>query len=405
MMDADGTGPLDGIRVVDLTLALAGPLCSQRLGDMGAEVIKVEGPKRPDFTRDAPMCGVRLGGETTAYLSLNRNKRSLALDLKDAAAREAFMDLVRTADVVLQNFRPGVAERLGVSYADLEATNPRLIYVSISGYGDEGPLTAWPGQDLLVQSFSGTTMNAGTADGLPHPSPIYIVDVAASHNACEAVLAGLVQRARTGRGLEAKVSLLRAVLEVQIQEITTYLSTGRLGARGHAPYASTWMEPPYGIYATTDGHLAIAQSDLAVVAEALELPELARLKNERPDDADRDAIAAWRDRVHPVLADRLRGMTTDETFERLYGHGVWCAPVQDYAQLHAHPQAGGVFADIEHPTAGRLRTLAPAIRFSTQGQPPLRPAPRLGQDSDAVLREAGVAEERITALREAGALA
>lgn len=397
-------GPLAGIKVLDLTLALAGPLCAQRLGDMGAEVIKVEGPDRPDFTRNAPMCGVRMGGETTAYLSLNRNKHSLALDLKNKQARSALLDVAKSVDVVLQNFRPGVAERLGVDYHAIKAVNPDVIYVSISGYGDEGPLVAWPGQDLLVQCFSGTTLNAGTADGLPHPAPIYVVDVAASHNACEAVLAGLVQRARTGLGLEAKVSLLKAVLEIQIQEVTTFLSTGRKGARSAAPYASTWMEPPYGIYALKDGHLAIAQADLAVLAEVLERPELAHLKAQRPADDDTAAIAAWRDAIHPVVAQALAGQEVNAAFEALYGAKVWCAPVLDYAQLHAHPQAKGLFTEIDHPTAGRLKTLSPAIGFSTQSDGPMRPAPALGEDSEAVLTRYGLASQEVAALKASGAM-
>jgi crotonobetainyl-CoA:carnitine CoA-transferase CaiB-like acyl-CoA transferase len=211
-------GPLQGLRVIDLTLAMAGPLSTQRLADMGAEVIKVEGPARPDFTRTAVMADVMLGGETTPYLTLNRNKKSLALDLKSDAGREVFLRLVKTADALVQNFRPGVAERLGVGYAALSALRPELVYVSISGYGDDGPMVERPGQDLLVQAFSGLTWNAGTADGPPHPSPVYMIDVMASHLASEGVLAGVIRRMRTGRGGEVKVSLLGAALEVQIQE-------------------------------------------------------------------------------------------------------------------------------------------------------------------------------------------
>jgi len=373
------SGPLAGVRVVDLTLALAGPLCTQRLGDMGAEVIKIEGPERPDFTRNAEMCGARLAGETTCYLSINRNKKSVALDLKSDAGRAALLELVKTADVVIQNMRPGVDKRLGVDYVTLSAIKPDLIHVSISGYGDEGPLVGWPGQDLLVQSFSGTTMNAGTKDDLPHPAPIYVVDVAASHNACEAVLAGLFQRGRTGRGVEAKVSLLKAVLEIQIQEVTTYMTTGRKGRRGAMPYASTWMEPPYGIYTTADGHLSIAQSDLDLIGDLLDEPRLVALKAERPDDEDIAAYDAWRDQIYPLVAAKLARMSTDDAFNLLSPAGVWCGPVLSYKELFSHPQGRGLLAEIDHPTAGRITTLAPAISFSSQTAGPLEPAPALGQ--------------------------
>lgn len=399
------SGPLSGITVLDLTLALAGPLCTQRLGDMGADVIKIEGPDRPDFTRAAPMRDQYLGGETTTYLSINRNKRSLALNLKSDDGRALFYRLVETADVVIQNFRPGVADRLGVSFDRLKAINPRIVYVSISGYGDTGPMVDRPGQDLLVQSFSGTTYNAGLADGLPHPSPIYIVDVAASHNACEAVLAGIIQRDRHGVPVEAKVSLLAAVLEVQIQEITTHFTTGARAPRGTAPYASTWMEPPYGIYRMTDGYMAIAQSSLAAIARVLDSADLEALAAARPRPDDVAAIAAWRDKVYPVVAAALAGRQVEPTVAALHAAGVWAGPVQTYDELARHPQANGLFAQIEHPTAGTIRTLAPAIRFSTQTQPALRPAPGLGAHSADILDGIGIDRGEFDRLKEKGVVA
>lgn len=398
-------GPLAGLRVLDLTLALAGPLCTQRLGDMGAEIIKIEGPSRGDFTRTAPMRDAWLGGETTPYLSINRNKRSVAIDLKAPKGQALFLRMVRDADVVIQNMRPGVAERLGITFEALKAANPRIVYVSISGYGDTGPMLPRPGQDLLVQAFSGTVMNAGTEGGLPHPSPVYIVDVAASHNACEAVLAGIIQRDRRGVAVEAKVSLLAAVLEIQIQEITTHMTTGRTGQRGSQPYASTWMEPPYGIYRTRDGHIAIAQSSLALIAEELSSNELAEAAASRPDPADEAALQAWRDRVYPLVQAALLPLTTEEAVERLTARGVWVGPVQGYDELIAHPQSEGLFATVEHPRAGPIRTLAPAIAFSTHPRPPLRGAPGLGEHTAEVLRGFGVGEAEIEGLRREGVVA
>lgn len=399
------SGPLSGITVLDLTLALAGPLCTQRLGDMGAEIIKVEGPNRPDFTRSSPMRDRYLGGETTTYLSINRNKRSLALDLKSDEGKALFYKLAEQADVVIQNFRPGVADRLGVSFDKLKTINPKIVYVSISGYGDTGPMVDRPGQDLLVQSFSGTTYNAGLADGLPHPSPIYIVDVAASHNACEAVLAGIIQRDRQGVAVEAKVSLLAAVLEVQIQEITTYFTTGAKAPRGAAPYASTWMEPPYGIYRMADGYMAIAQSSLAAIAEVLGSDELARHAATRPDPADDEALLAWRDKVYPIVAAALADRQVEPAVHALHAAGVWCGPVQNYDDLAQHPQSAGLFADIDHPAAGKIRTLAPAIRFSSQEQPVLRPAPKLGADSADILTRVGIDTGAFERLKQKGVVA
>ena len=398
-------GPLAGIRVLDLTLALAGPLCTQRLGDMGAEIIKIEGPNRGDFTRTAKMRDVMLGGETTSFLSINRNKKSVAIDLKSAKGQALFLKMVESVDVVIQNMRPGVADRLGITFEALKAKNPKIVYVSISGYGDSGPMVPRPGQDLLVQSFSGTTLNAGTVDGLPHPSPIYIVDVAASHNACEAVLAGLIQRDRQGVPVQAKVSLLAAVLEIQIQELTTHMTTGRTGQRGASPYSSTWMEPPYGIYRTKDGHIAIAQSSLAAIAQVVGSWELANLAELRPDPADDAAMLSWRDSIYPVVQAALIAQVTDDIVVRLDAAGVWCGPVMNYDDLIAHPQSEGLFVEIAHPRAGTIKTLAPAIQFSTHPNPTLVGAPALGEHTAEVLAGFGIAANEIATLQAEGVIA
>ena len=404
--DPDATGALAGLTVIDLTLAMAGPLSTQRLADMGADVIKIEAPTRPDFTRNAVMADVLLGGETTPYLTLNRNKRSLALDLKADAGRAVLYRLIGRADALVQNFRPGVAGRLGIDYATLKAIKPDLVYVSISGYGDTGPMVERPGQDLLVQSFSGLTWNAGIKDGLPHPSPVYMVDVMASHLASEGVLAGIIRRDRTGQGSEVKVSLLGAALEVQIQELSTYLTTGREAPRGTQPYASTWMEPPYGIYPTADGMLAIAQSSLSAVADVLQSEALRRLAVDKPGDPDdREAINAWRDRIYPAVAEGLRRWTTEEAVHAFFKAGVWSGPVNDYAAVKAHPQFADYFVTYDHPRAGRITTTAPAIRFSSDPAPPMRGAPSLGEDTADILRSLGYSDRDVRTLTEAGAVA
>lgn len=404
--DRPNTGALAGLRIIDLTLAMAGPLSTQRLADMGAEVIKIEGPARPDFTRQAVMADVLLGGETTPYLTLNRNKKSLAIDLKSEAGRAVLYRLVESADALVQNFRPGVADRLGVGYEALRAIRPDLVYVSISGYGDSGPMVERPGQDLLVQSFSGLTWNAGLKDGLPHPSPVYMIDVMASHLASEGVLAGIIRRDRTGQGAEIKVSLLGAALEVQIQELSTYLTTGREAPRGTQPYASTWMEPPYGIYPTADGMLAIAQSSIAAVADVLKSDALKRLAGEKPaDPEDRDAINAWRDRIYPAVAEGLKTWTTEDAVQAFFKVGVWSGPVNDYAAVKAHPQFKDYFVSYDHPRAGRITTTAPAIRFSSDPEPVLHGAPALGEDTASILEGLGYSGPEVQALKQAGAVA
>lgn len=397
-------GPLHGLKVLDLTIAMAGPMCSQRLGEMGASVVKIEAPGGGDFSRHAPMAGVTRFGDAICFVTLNRNKRSLVLDLKSPAGRDVLYRLAADADVLVQNYRPRVAARLGIDYATLAAINPRLVYGAISGYGEDGPMADRPGQDLLLQSFTGLTFNGGTADGLPVASPLYMVDVAASHMLCEGVLAALVARGMTGRGQEVKVSMMAAILEMQCQEVTSYLTAEAAPQRGQAPQVSIYQEPPYGIYACAAGHLAIAQADLALLADALDLPELARLKSARPAQAETAALTRWRDGIVSLLAARLATRPAEDWDAVLAPLGVWCMVVNDYGRFLAHPQAATALVEMEHPAGGRYRTVAPGIRFSGQPAPALSPAPAYGADTRDVLAEAGLAADEIDALVASGAV-
>jgi len=391
-------GPLTGLKVLDLTIALAGPMCTQRMGEMGADIIKVEAPGGGDFSRYSTMAGITKFGDATTFITLNRNKRSLILDLKSDAGREVLYRMVKDADVLVQNFRPRVASRLGIDFATLSAINPRLVYGSISGYGEDGPMKDRPGQDLLVQSFAGLTMNAGRASGPPHPSPLYMVDVSASHLLTEGVLAALVARGVTGRGQEIKVSMVSAIMEMQIQELTSYMSTEAPPSRSDSPQVSIWMEPPYGIYATTDGHLALAQVDLNVLAEVIEVPVLKVLKASRPKQTESAALMQWRDDIYNAVATRLATDTVAHWDELLTEHGLWCGPVNNYERFLTHPQTQRYLTTMTHSKGGEYRTVAPAIRFSEQPAPALRSSPRYGEHSREVLLGAGLSVAEVDRL-------
>jgi crotonobetainyl-CoA:carnitine CoA-transferase CaiB-like acyl-CoA transferase len=393
-----GRGPLEGIRVLDLTIAMAGPLCTQRLGEMGADIIKIEAPGGGDFSRKSPMAGITKFGDSTCFLTLNRNKRSVVLDLKSDAGRAVLHRMVKDADVLIQNFRPRVLTKLGIDYATLKAINPKLVYAGISGYGEEGPLKDRPGQDLLLQSFTGLTMNAGSASGLPHPSPLYMVDASASHLACEGILAALVARGRTGAGQEVKVSMIGAIMEMQIQELTSHLATDAPPRRSNSPAASIWMEPPYGIYACASGHIALAQGDLAVLGETIDVPALAQLKAARPAQADAAALGTWRDAIYDAVAAKLAIGSADHWDQILTEKGFWCGIVNDYDTFLAHPQTQSYLATISHPLGGDYITVAPAIRFSDDPSPDLRPAPRYGANTVEVLTTAGFSTDEIDEL-------
>jgi len=393
--------PLKGVRVLDFTIAMAGPLATQRLGDLGAEVIKVES-FAGDLTRVFRLCGVDVQGETTSYLALNRNKRSIALNLKCEEGQEIVRRLVQDVDVVLQNFRPGVAERLGIGYEHLSEINPRIVYVSISGYGETGPLESAPGQDLLVQSFSGMLYSAGAADSYPHPAPSYVVDTCASHLATSAVLAGLVQRYRTGRGRHARVSLLGAALEIQCQEVLTYLRTGQLAPRGRAPYASVWLEPPYGVYQTADTWIALSQNDNRVIAEMVSSARMLELVDAQPDrkQASPAQMLEWRDEMHAALQAALRTRSTAEWVERLSSRGVWCGAVLSYAQALQHAQILPLLGQLDYEGEA-VRCVGPTIDFGSRERP-MRSPPRLGEDTDEILQQAGWTEPDIARLRQTG---
>jgi crotonobetainyl-CoA:carnitine CoA-transferase CaiB-like acyl-CoA transferase len=390
---------LKGVRVLDLTLAMAGPLATSRLSDLGAEVIKVESPTG-DFSRHWPIDGYWHGQESSAYMMLNRGKRGICLDLKQADSKEILQRLVERSDILVQNFRPRVAAKLGIDFETLRQINSRLVYVSISGYGDAGPMVDRPGQDLLIQSFSGLAFNAGTEDGLPHPSPVYMVDTCASHLATEAALAGYIEALRTGEGRHLKVSLLAAALEIQIQEISTYLNTGRLAPRSKRPFASVYMEPPYGIYRTSDGFLAIAQAKFPALAQAFGDPDMAGFGDKAPPHADVEARRVWRDQVAERIAGHVAVKTTDALIALLTPLDIWVNPVQSYADLASHPQFEPFLTEIAHP-GGPYRTLAPAI--DTGERPKLATAPRLGEHTDEVLAELGYDDAARSSLRQSGA--
>lgn len=392
-------GPLAGLKVIDLTIAMAGPLATSRMGDLGANVIKVESPSG-DFSRIWPLAGYFHGGESSAFLTLNRSKRAIVIDLKQPEGLALLNRLVADADILVQNFRPKVAKRLSIDFDTLREINPRLVYISISGYGDEGPMVDRPGQDLLVQSFSGLTFNGGIRGEKPQPSPVYLVDTCASHLAVEAALAGYIERLRTGKGQHMKVSLLAAAMEVQIQEISTFMTSGRESKRSDRHFVSTWMEPPYNLYQTADSWIAIAHATFPAIAEAFDTPDLVTLGQARPDISEEEAYLDWRDRVYDIVAASFLTQDTDHWIERMTALGIWVGPVMDYTQVAEHPQNQSLFTDIEHPLGGTYRTLAPSI--VCENGPSIRPAPRLGEHTVEVLAELGLDGEQIANLTEQG---
>jgi crotonobetainyl-CoA:carnitine CoA-transferase CaiB-like acyl-CoA transferase len=392
------SGALDGVRVLDASQMLAGPICAMRLGDLGADVLKIE-PPRGEHNRHNGFGAVRVGGETPTFLGLNRNKRSVTIDLKQPAGLEALLDLVAQADVFLQNYRVGTAERLGIGWEQLHAINPRLVYSQISGYGEEGPLRDRPGQDLLVQAMSGSMWAVGAADDAPQPGALWAADAMTGYQATIGILAALHARERTGKGQKVSVSMLATVMDCQTQELVTHLNTDATFERTEEPSAHAWIPAPYGTFRTRDSWLVLAMAPLVALGEALDEPRLTELGG--ADDG-----VQHRDEIHRLVGARLLERTTSEWVAFFDERRLWSGPVATYDDLAEHPQvqATGMIQTIEHEVAGEVRMPAPPLRLSdTPAEIRLAP-PRLGADTDAAMREwLAWDDERVRTARTAGA--
>ncbi|MET0828082.1 MAG: CoA transferase [Microbacterium sp.] len=392
-------GILSGYRILDCSIAMAGPFAGQRLGDLGADVIKVE-PTTGEWQRHAPAGGAKGNRINVSFLSLNRNKRSLAVDLKAPEGRELLYRLVAESDVFLQNYRPGVAARLGVDYASLSEINPKLVYVSISGYGEDGPYRDRPGQDLLLQALSGAMLSAGAEGSPPQPAGQYLVDAVTASTAFEAVLAALLHRERTGEGQQVTVNMLDVITTLQMQEISVFTMGGIPQERSAQPHAHVYIRSPYGAFATSDGYLALAMPHLPTLGELIGEPSFAEMDGE---------VDGWarRDEIYAKVSDRLRTRTTKEWFDLLSPAGVWVAPVNSYADLVEDEQIAhnGTFVEYDHPTEGRVKTPGFPYRFSSTPARVDRGAPLTGEHTREILDGLGLSPEEIDRLLAAGVVA
>jgi CoA:oxalate CoA-transferase len=381
--DGDGMKPLDGVLVIDLSQFLSGPCASLRLADLGARVIKVEKPVTGDLCRQLYVSDVRLDGESTVFHAINRNKESFAADLKTPEGREQMKRLIRRADVVMHNFRPGVIERLGLAYASVRELNPRLVYGQISGYGQEGPWRDLPGQDLLVQSLSGLTWLSGDAGQGPVPMGLAIADILCGMHLAQGILACLVRRSITNQGGLVEVSLLESVLDLQFEAITTYFHDGsRPTDRSASNNAHAYLGAPYGVYRTHDGYIALAMG---------RIPQLGELLGCEPLFAYQDP-ASWfteRDRIKAVLATHLQARTTAHWLSILEPADIWCADVLDWKRLLQHDgfKVLGMVQTVRRRNGTTYRTTRCPIRIDGQRLYSEKGSPDLGEDTDHITGE------------------
>jgi crotonobetainyl-CoA:carnitine CoA-transferase CaiB-like acyl-CoA transferase len=392
-------GALEGVRVLDFTQMMMGPWATQFLGDLGAEVIKVERPGAGEWERGLRAMGLLLDGQSPFFLAMNRNKQSLSLNLKDPRAQEAVRRLATTCDLVVENFRPGVMDRLGLGYDDLRGVNASIVYVSGSGFGPDGPYVDRPGQDLLIQSISGLAAYGGRRGDPPTPSGSSIVDASTALLLAFSSMVGLWHRARTGEGQRIDVSLFDTAVALQCQEIAAFLNLPERWERSEAGIAGAWLSAPFGIYRTADGHVAVAMASLVVMAELFDLPELAAY-----DDDER--AYRERDEVYRLVQQRIAERRTDDVLELLATRDVWCAPVQGFEELVDDPQLAnnGLLTTVPHPSTGaEVRVVGMPVRFSATPGVVRSGPPGVGQHTDDILSGLGFTDEEIRSMHEDGA--
>ena len=392
-------GILSGYRVVDLSIAMAGPFAAMRLGDLGADVIKVE-PVTGEWQRHTSAGGAAGHQVNASFLSLNRNKRSLAVNLKSAEGREIVLGLARRSDVFLQNYRPGVAERLGMDYASIRGVRPGIVYVSVSGYGEDGPYANRPGQDMLLQAMSGAMFSAGRESDPPAPAGTFAIDAITAYSAFEGALAALLHRERTGEGQLVTVNMLDAAIAVQAQELSIFTVGGIPQRRGRQPHGHAYIRAPYGTFATADGYLALAFPSLAVLGEVLDIPELAGMDDEADGHARRDEITA-------LVSARLPARATADWLSLFSERGIWAGPVYTYADVISDPQVqhNGSLVSYDHPTEGRVTTPGFPYKFSATPPEVRRGAPLTGEHTREILAELGWDDLAADGLAERGVVA
>jgi len=399
--------PLDGIKVLSFEVQVAGPYCTMMLADQGADVIKVEQPGSGDTARGgAPRITNEHGEEQSGYfLRFNRNKRSLTLNLKSEGGRQVFRDLANRSDVLIENFRPGLLNELGLGYKELSVENPGLVYVSISGFGSLegylGPFSARPAYDIVAQAMGGLMTTCGQADGPPTWLGVALGDIASGMNAAYAVLLALYQRERTGRGQYIDVSMYDTIIALAERSLTAYSLEGTILERGREPYIAPW-----GPFKCSDGWVALivaTERDWARFCQAIDRPDLIGREGATSGPERAASMSGW---LGEVIAEWFIGRTKTEAVEKLLAAGLPVGPVQNAREIYEcpHVAARQTLIDVPDSVLGSVRLVGPPFKLSANPEPIARAAPRLGEHTSEILRELGYSDETVSRLQEEGAV-
>ena len=389
---------LGDVTVADFTQLMAGGWAAQKLGDMGADVIKIE-PPGGEFQREMSYSGEYLDGVGIGHLAMNRNKRSVAIDLKTGEGLDVAKRIVEEADVLMQNFRPGVMERLGLDYDSVAEINPEIVYVSVSAYGEDGPYAERPGQDLLYQASTGLASYTGRAGEPPTPAGTVVVDEHTATLVALHTMHALYYRERTGEGQKIEGSLFNSAIDLQCNEITFTTNTGTSLERGAKTQGHPYLYPPYGIYETTDGHVAIGQVPIERVADALAIDALREYESQKE-------LFENRDRIHDIIEEHTADRGTEAVVDVLVEADIQAAAVEPPENIVDHPQAthADMVLDVDHPNGGEFTTTGVPVKHSeTPGRVNRRP-PSVGEHNEEVLAELGFGAEAIDRFREDGVI-
>ncbi|MFA9517889.1 CaiB/BaiF CoA transferase family protein [Halopenitus sp. H-Gu1] len=383
---------LDGITIADFSQMMQGPWGTMALGDMGADVIKIE-PIGGEYERHLEVAGEMYEGKSPYYLAMNRNKRSIAVDLKDERGTEVVRDIVAESDVVVENFRPGVMEKLGFGYEDVREYNPDIVYASASGYGSSGPYENRPGQDLLIQALSGLMSATGRRDDPPTAAGTFIADQLSALFMALHVVIALYHRDQTGQGQKIEASLLNSLIAGMCQEVAAVANMDREFNRPKSSLSHAQFGAPYGVYETIDGRIAVSLGDLDDFADALEMDGFGEY------DSPKDAYE-YRDEIHETIETVTRTRETEALLDQLLEADIWAAAVNDLEDMIEDEQIqhNEMILEIEDPDVGSFRTTGFPVDMSETPASVERPPPRVGEHSREVLTELGYDDDLIEML-------